>query len=614
MEEVVGKIWHRFITRTASTTFPDERVELEQVKIPIGMLFRAFGGDGGLRVEPARATDHGGRRQLLQRFAGVDEQVYLAWRDDETLYLPPAIDLFPAIQLNRDLYIWLAAMAAMDSESAESDASWELRQQHLTQSVLQRFPGLERRYRNLLRVILARRLPAEKLPDDESVQEQALIEALHHPGSVQQLPTAKRPLQPLPLWLHPQPPVVDKRTQKTPTPDHDGDDNEQGSSQEVVQKKRQGERVDMPEGDDGLLGFRMEAMLSWAEFINVDRTCDDDEEEDAEKAADSMETLSVARDGKTSKQRLRFDLDLPAAEYDDIPLQADIMLPEWDFKKQRLLTNHCAVQLLEPRDSHNTDLPAHLKGPGRRIRTHFESLAQNKQWQRGQMDGSDLDLDAYQRYCSERERGMASSETPLYRSLQVQQRDLACLLLADLSLSTDAAINNENRVIDVIRDSLHLFTESLAATGDQLALYGFSSRKRRQVRLHQLKHFNEKSGDIVRGRINAIKPGYYTRMGAAIRYASQQLAMRASKQRLLLIITDGKPNDLDQYEGRYGIEDTRVAVQEARKLGLTPFCVTIDKEAGSYLPYLFGNSSYVVISRPEQLPTQLPLLYAKLTS
>jgi nitric oxide reductase NorD protein len=118
----------------------------------------------------------------------------------------------------------------------------------------------------------------------------------------------------------------------------------------------------------------------------------------------------------------------------------------------------------------------------------------------------------------------------------------------------------------------------------------------------------------VRGRIAAIKPGYYTRMGAAIRYATRLLAAQPGGRRLLLILSDGKPNDLDCYEGRYGIEDTRRAVHEARALGLTCFCVTIDERGNDYLPHLFGTGGYVVIRRPAELPAQLPVLYARLTA
>jgi nitric oxide reductase NorD protein len=199
-----------------------------------------------------------------------------------------------------------------------------------------------------------------------------------------------------------------------------------------------------------------------------------------------------------------------------------------------------------------------------------------------------------------------------YRSFQGRERDLACLLLADLSLSTDTWVNNQERVIDVIRDSLFLFSEAMSATGDRFALWGFSSRKRADVRMHCIKGFDERYTDAIRGRIAVIKPGFYTRMGAAVRHATRQLEKEVAGRRLLLLLTDGKPNDLDQYEGRYGIEDTRMALREARRAGLHPFCVTIDDRAGDYLPWLFGSDGYVVIRRPAELPVSsacLPALY-----
>ena len=204
-------------------------------------------------------------------------------------------------------------------------------------------------------------------------------------------------------------------------------------------------------------------------------------------------------------------------------------------------------------------------------------------------------------------------ERGLYRDIRAQQRDLACLLLADLSLSTDAYVSNEARVIDVIRDTLFLFSEALSVTGDRFGLYGFSSLRRDNVRFHVLKDFAERYDNTARGRIAALKPGYYTRMGAAIRHATTILTEQRAQQRLMLILTDGKPNDLDHYEGRYGIEDTRHAVLEAREQGLQPFCVTVDEKGSDYLSHLFGLGRYVVIRKPADLPKQLPLLYAQLT-
>ena len=115
------------------------------------------------------------------------------------------------------------------------------------------------------------------------------------------------------------------------------------------------------------------------------------------------------------------------------------------------------------------------------------------------------------------------------------------------------------------------------------------------------------------GRIAAIKPGFYTRMGAAIRYATRLLARRPESVRLLLILSDGKPNDVDHYEGRYGIEDTRMSLRAAREEGVRPFCVTIDREGAGYLPHLFGPAGYTILRKPSDLPARLPLLYAQLT-
>src|SRR5690606_3844892 len=141
-------------------------------------------------------------------------------------------------------------------------------------------------------------------------------------------------------------------------------------------------------------------------------------------------------------------------------------------------------------------------------------------------------------------------------------------------LSTDAWISSEARVIDVSRDSLLQFGEALLAPGDRFALWGFSSVKRCIVRFHRLQNLDQRCDGRPRGRIMAIKPAYYTRLGAAIRHATQVLEKQSAARRILLILSDGKPNDLDLYDGRYGIEDTRVAVVEARNRGIVPFCVT----------------------------------------
>jgi nitric oxide reductase NorD protein len=190
---------------------------------------------------------------------------------------------------------------------------------------------------------------------------------------------------------------------------------------------------------------------------------------------------------------------------------------------------------------------------------------------------------------------------------------MSTLILADISLSTEAAITQEIRVIDAIKDSLMVFSESLEYLEDRFAIYAFSSLKNTNVRFHIIKNFKEKYSDYVRGKIDNIKPGYYTRLGAAIRESTKILNRQQSLSKLLLIISDGKPNDVDRYDGRYGIEDTKKAILEAKKLGLVPFCITIDIEAKDYLSYLFGKNGYVVVRDSKKLPKILPEIYMSLT-
>ncbi|MET0101750.1 MAG: VWA domain-containing protein [Sedimenticola sp.] len=612
MEEQVGEFWHRLITRLADTHYPEACVDLGDVERTVSIFFRALGGDSGLQITTAEATQQYTRRSWLQRIAGSNEKATLAWRDDAYLRLPASIDWLPTEELNRDLYLWLAALAVGDDGQQEN---WLLKNQRLTLATLAQFPGLNSRYRNLVDAHIALRPDPQKLPAKEAALEQAIRQALQEPGSIEEVPArGKRAPQPVPLWLHPSPPV--QTTGATPPdPDDEESSGEEEQRKEVEHLRRQAKRVKEPEREGGLVTVRMENIFTWGEFVNVDRGSEDEEDlERAESIARDLDQLAVSRSNKRAAATLKFDLDLPAEAEDDLVLSEGILLPEWDWKQRRLQADHCRILPMLAADARPSELPAHLHRTAKRLRNQFQALAPARTWYRAQPDGQEVDIDAYLRYATDREAGRGSGADNLYCEMRSGARDLACLLLADLSLSTDTWINDHHRVIDVIRDSLFLFAESLNATGDRFGMYGFSSRKRDPVRIHTLKTFDERYNNQVRGRIGAIKPGYYTRMGAALRYGSKLLAEQPAGRRLLLILTDGKPNDLDKYEGRYGMEDTRQAVIEARRLGLQPFCVTIDEKGNDYLPHIFGNGGYVVIRHPSQLPRELPLLYAQLTA
>ncbi|HMA10566.1 MAG TPA: hypothetical protein VKO83_01680 [Steroidobacteraceae bacterium] len=610
MEEFVGSLWDKLITRAAYRGFPKARVELGQIERMAPVFFRALGGDAGLTLRAGSATAHGAQRSWMERVAGIGEKVELAWRDDVTLYLPAALEVFPQRELNRELYLWLIALAAHD---VAPDAAWIVRNQAAARATLAALPGLAPRYRRLVEALFALRPAPDSLDGTERSAEVTIRAALNAPGSIDAFVSGRRPPAPVPLWLHPEPPVnpaPPRQAGSTASPQQTG----KRASADREGRKRRAERVDMPQANNPfMLLFRAESLFSWAEFIKANRPLDEDENEHAEKAANDLDFLSIAEGETSAASRLRFDLDLPAEADDDLVLADGILLPEWDYRKQRLQPAHCRLQMLLARDAEPSALPTHLRAPARRLRQQFQAVTTQSARLRAQLSGSDLDIDACVRFAADRAGGTLAPEPGLYVDTRRHQRDLSCLLLADLSLSTDAWVSDSGRVIDVIRDSLLLFGEALAATGDRFALYGFSSVRRDNVRFHLLKGFDERYGDRIRGRLAAIKPGYYTRMGAAIRHATAILSTRKTARRLLLILTDGKPNDLDKYEGRYGIEDTRMAIIEARRLGLTPFCVTIDEKAGDYLPHLFGAAGYVVVHDAAMLPRVLPSLYAGLT-
>ena len=159
--------------------------------------------------------------------------------------------------------------------------------------------------------------------------------------------------------------------------------------------------------------------------------------------------------------------------------------------------------------------------------------------------------------------------------------------------------------MDVEREALLLVSIALQGLHEPCCVLAFSGEGPHGVKVHTVKAFEEEFGPIVSRRIAALEPEHYTRAGAAIRHACAMLMAQGARHRLLLILSDGKPNDIDVYEGRYGVEDMRQAVVEARLQGIDSFCLTVDRQAANYLPGVFGVGQYALLPRPELLPTVL---------
>jgi nitric oxide reductase NorD protein len=180
--------------------------------------------------------------------------------------------------------------------------------------------------------------------------------------------------------------------------------------------------------------------------------------------------------------------------------------------------------------------------------------------------------------------------------------------MVDVSGSTKGWIN------DAERESLILLCEALEILGDQYSIYGFSGMTRNRCEVYKIKTFDQPYDNDVRARISGLRPQDYTRMGVTIRHLTCILNQVEAKTRILITLSDGKPDDYDGYRGDYGIEDTRQALLEARNTGIHPFCITIDTEAGEYLPHMYGPASYVVVDEVRKLPLKVADIYRKLTT
>jgi nitric oxide reductase NorD protein len=163
MEERVGEIWHNFITRMADKSYPDAQVELAEIKKTIGIFFRALGGDGSLNVAQTDESEYTSERSFLKRIARSSEKYEFAWIDENSLRLPSVIDYFPTKTLNKDLYLWLAALASIPEQSD----SWIVDNQQRTKSALSAFPGLNKLYQRLLDAHLEQRPELDKISKAE---------------------------------------------------------------------------------------------------------------------------------------------------------------------------------------------------------------------------------------------------------------------------------------------------------------------------------------------------------------------------------------------------------------------------------------------------------------
>ena len=282
---------------------------------------------------------------------------------------------------------------------------------------------------------------------------------------------------------------------------------------------------------------------------------------------------------------------------------------EWDHSRQKYRKQWCQLKELTVRPVHDDFVTKTLqkhRGLLKHLHRTFEALREDDKRIKRQPDGDDIDLDAVIEAFSDIQVGLEASQNLFTKSRKIA-RNIAVMFMIDMSGSTAGWIN------EMEREALVLLCESLEILGDRYAIYGFSGLTHERCELYKIKEFDELYSDDVKARISGIQPQDYTRMGAAIRHLTKLLHQVEARTKLLITLSDGRPDDQDGYRGPYGIEDTRRALIEAKYLGIHPFCITIDEEAMDYLQHMYGAVNFAVIDQVDKLPYKVSDIYRRIT-
>lgn len=592
------------------------------------------------------------------------------WSDNDTLFLPVSIVDMPTIgaqdALARYLVFFLTAQikhgslsfarthsALLKRDQALADLFWIIENTRLYKKIEKDFPALFRDWEGNSVHLLGRRPGARFLRESEQKVEEFFVAALmgdsqFDPLSLDSpnvsLDMAKkvkaewveeghsfkryRAMVPFVAWgrLLPERIKEDdvsieseeaKNIGDASVTSKKGDDakEEKDERSRYLAKK---EIVDEEACEQGLVLNIYDKVLSWAEFVKVSRPFDDDPDEESDKRADQLEELSTAETIRSAGSSFNADLETEGDPADQLSNEeakkAKVYLyPEWDYQKKIYRDDHSRL-LEENADTAENGFVEQVlterRGIIKDVRRKFEMLTPEARRMSRQLEGDEIDIDAVVESLASRAAGKDPGEK-FYISTERAERDLSVLFLIDLSMSTDAWVMGK-RVIDHEKEALVVLSEAMEVLKDRYAICGFSGKTRNACRYYNIKGFDEGYNDEVKERIGALIPYQYTRMGPAIRHTTHLLNKESSKTKLLFIISDGKPNDMDAYEGRYGVEDTRMAIKGAEKDGIIPFCLTVDSRSEEYLPRIFGSGNYAVLAGVDKLTRKLPELYARI--
>ncbi len=374
--------------------------------------------------------------------------------------------------------------------------------------------------------------------------------------------------------------------------------------------------IDKKQQEDYVLLHSFEKVETAEEFNGNWR--DFDGSDDLEKHENAIEDLNMkftvrVDDTAHSVYQAEFTENTSISESAEIDSNGfHLTYDEWNFEKRKYKEHFCKVY---PKIQLKTDSNYYqntiLKNNSTllNLRKILTNLNNKMQQQKRQTQGEEFDIDAIIDLYVD----VHSKKTPsdkIYLSNRKKEKDLSILLLLDISLSSDSYAAG-NRVIDVEKQVSILFGEILNEFNIDFSIDSFYSKTRNFSTYLTVKDFDE-NWAIAKNKVGAIEPSGYTRIGAALRHAGARLDTRKTKNKWIILISDGKPNDYDKYEGKYGINDVKQALRELNQREISSYALAIEAQAKYYLPQMFGQNHYQILTTPTELLQSMVKLYEKI--
>ena len=374
--------------------------------------------------------------------------------------------------------------------------------------------------------------------------------------------------------------------------------------------------LDKKQQEDYVLLHNFEKAETAEEFNGTWRDFDgSDELEDHQEALEELNMKYTVRVDDTAHSVYQSDFVENTSISESAEIDAKgfhLTYSEWDFSKRIYKENFCKVY---PKSQQKTDSNYYKKTIAKNastligLRKMLTNVNNRMQQQKRQLQGDEFDIDAITDLYVDVHSKRTPSEN-IYVSNRKKDKDLSILILLDISLSSDGYAAG-NRVIDVEKEVSILFGEILNEFNIDFSIDSFYSKTRNFSTYLTVKDFDE-NWNTAKHKIGAIEPSGYTRIGAALRHAGARLDTRNTKNKWVILISDGKPNDYDKYEGKYGVNDVKQALRELNRRNINSYALAIEAQAKYYLPQMFGQNHYQILTTPVELLQSLVKLYEKI--